>query len=78
MDWFVAEVTIYIEGDPNVEHVLVPSDNGFVGAMEKLKTWYGNDMESVSLSYLASDYDVLRLPESIINDIVDYGKDNYV
>ena len=78
MDWFVATVTIYIENEPNVEHVLVPSDNGFVCAMEKLKTWYGNDMESVTLSYLAADYDVLRLPESIVNEIVDYGKDNYV
>ena len=78
MDWFIAKVTIYIEGDPNIENVLVPSDNGFVGAMEKLKAWYGNDMESVTLSYLAADYDVLRLPESIINDIADYGKDNYV
>lgn len=78
MDWFVGTVECYEDSDMHREQVIVPSEDGFTGAVEQLKKWYGHDMESITLSYLATDHPILELPEEIVADISIYVKDHYI
>lgn len=78
MDWFVGQVEYYEDSDMHRAQVIVPSEDGFTGAVEQLKKWYGHDMESITLSYLAVDHPILELPEEIITDISIYAKEHYI